>query len=161
LITDYCGKFNDWTGNLAALERSKLMDWKEIKELSEHNIEFAAHSRTHADLTRIPVQEAKREMTESKFVIENKLGVSATNFAYPYGVYNTQIEELAREHFKSACSTRLGKVKIGDNPFTLKRLDTYYLSNEKIFSSIFSASFDWYMNFRQWMRDLRTKCYSK
>jgi len=155
LITDYCGKFNDWSGNLPTLERSKLMDWKEIKELSENNIEFAAHSRTHPDLTKLNIDKAAREIVESKLIVEERLGTEVTDFAYPYGKYNVTVKQLAEKHFRTACSTRLGKVQTGDDLFSLKRVDTYYLSNDRIFNSILSVNFSLYLNFRQILRDLK------
>ncbi len=155
LITDYCGKFNDWAGNLLTLEPSKLMDWDEIKELSKNNIEFAAHSRTHPDLTKLNTDKAAREIVESKLVIEERLGVEVTDFAYPYGNYNLPVKQLTEKHFRTACSTRLGKVQAGDDLFSLKRVDTYYLSNDRVFNSILSPNFNLYLNFRQILRDLK------
>ncbi len=155
LITDYCGKFNDWAGNLPTLEPSKLMDWKEIKELSKNNIEFAAHSRTHPDLTKLNTAKAEREIVESKLTVEERLGIEVTDFAYPYGKYNLPVKQLTEKHFRTACSTRLGKAQAGDDLFSLKRVDTYYLSNEQIFNSILSVNFNLYLNFRQILRDLK------
>ena len=161
LITDYCGKFNNWSSNLPMPKSSKLMNWKEIKELSDYNIEFAAHSRTHPDLTKISLAEAEREMVESKLAIENALGVEVTDFAYPYGAFNSAVRSLAGKHFKTACSTNLGKVKSADDLFSLKRIDAYYLQNEQIFQSILSVKFDLYLSFRQAMRDLKAAWYNK
>ncbi len=162
LITDYCGKYNDWEGNLPTLARSKLMDWKGIKELSKNNIEFAAHSRTHPDLTKLNTEKAVREIVESKLTIEERLGVEVTDFAYPYGKYNLPVKQLTEKHFRTACSTRLGKVRAGDDFFALKRVDAYYLSNDRVFNSILSVNFDLYLNFRQILRDLkRVLGYSK
>ncbi len=155
LITDYCGKFNDWSGNLPALERSKLMDWNEIKEISKNNIEFAAHSRTHPDLTKLNTDKAAREIVESKLTVEERLGTEVTDFAYPYGKYNLPVKQLTEKHFRTACSTRLGKVQAGDDLFSLKRVDTYYLSNDRVFNSILSPNFNLYLNFRQILRDLK------
>ncbi len=155
LITDYCGKFNDWSGNLPTLERSRLMDWDEIKELNKNNIDFAAHSRTHPDLTKLRADDAACEILESKIIIEERLGVEVTDFAYPYGKYDLTAKRLASKHFRTACSTRLGKVQAGDDLFALKRVDTYYLSNDRIFNSIFSLNFNFYLNFRQALRDLK------
>jgi peptidoglycan/xylan/chitin deacetylase (PgdA/CDA1 family) len=157
LITDYCGKFNDWSGNLQAFEPRKLMSWNEIKELSKNGIEFAAHSKTHLDLTRITIEKARREMVESKSAIENNLRVEVTDFAYPYGKYDTPVKRLTEEHFRTACSVRLGKTQFGDDLFSLKRLDAYYLSNERIFRAVLSGNFDWYMSFRQAMRDIKRR----
>jgi len=159
LIIDYCGKFNDWSGNLPALEQSKLMDWNEIKELSKNNIEFAAHSRTHPDLTKLNTEKAAREIVESKLTIEERLGVEVTDFAYPYGKYNLPVKQITEKHFRTACSTRLGKVQAGDDLFSLKRVDTYYLSNDHVFNSILSVNFNLYLNFRQILRELKAKIY--
>jgi peptidoglycan/xylan/chitin deacetylase (PgdA/CDA1 family) len=137
------------------------MDWSEIKELNNNGIEFATHSRTHLDLTRISIEEARREMVESKSAVENNLGVEVTDFAYPYGKYNAPVKSVAEEHFRTACSVRLGKAQFGDDLFSLKRLDAYYLSNENFFRSILSTDFDWYMSFRQAMRDIKAACYNK
>jgi peptidoglycan/xylan/chitin deacetylase (PgdA/CDA1 family) len=162
LITDYCGKFNDWAGNLPTLEPSKLMDWNEIKELSKNNIEFAAHSRTHPDLTKLNTNKAEQEIVESKLTVEERLGTEVTDFAYPYGKYNLPVKQLTEKHFRTACSTRLGKVKVGDDFFALKRVDAYYLSNDRVFNSILSVNFNLYLDFRQILRDLkRALGYSK
>lgn len=160
LVTDYCGKFNDWTGNLPALEPSKLMDWSAIKELSNHNIEFASHSQTHPDLTQISAREVERELVQSKSTIEERLGIEVTDFAYPYGKYNSPVRQLAKKHFTTACTTRLGKARNGDDLFSLKRVDTYYLQNEQFFRAILSTGFDLYLSFRQAMRDLKAAWYS-
>ncbi len=138
------------------------MNWKEIRELNNNAVEFAAHSRTHPDLTKLNPEEAEREIIESKSIIEERLGVEVTDFAYPYGKYDSSVKQLTRRHFKSACSTRLGKVQSGDDPFSLKRVDAYYLSDKRIFNLILSLKFDWYLSFRQAMRDFRSALsYSK
>ena len=157
LITDHCGKLNDWTGNLATLEYRKLMNWRDIKELSSQGIVFGAHSKTHPDLTKISIIDAKREMTESKLVIENQLGIKVTDFAYPYGNFNFEIKQIAAQYFKTACSTNLGKVASKDDFFSLKRLDSYYLSNQQIFRSLLSTKFDWYISLRQTMREIKKR----
>ncbi len=159
LITDYCGKYNDWYGNLPTLERSKLLAWDEIKELSSYGIEFGAHTLTHPNLTRLNMKEVEREIVQSKLTIEDRLGMEVTNFAYPYGKYNVPVKQITEKHFSSACSVRLGKVQPGSDLFALERLDTYYLSNERVFRLIPSASLDWYLSFRQAMRDLKELWY--
>ena len=161
LITDYCGTFNDWSGNLPGLERSNLMNWDEIRELSNAGIEFGAHSLSHADLTRISTKAACHEIIGSKTAVEERLGKVVTAFAYPYGSYNTTIKRITQEYFTIACTTNLGKVEANDDMYALKRLDTYYLSNERIFRQVLSENFDWYISFRQTMREVKAACYSK
>lgn len=161
LITDYCGKFNDWAGNLPLLRHSKLMDWSKIKELSAYNVEFASHSRTHPDLTKIPLINAEREIIESKNIIEEKLGNEVINFAYPYGAYNFEVKGLTAKYYQTSCSTAPGKARLRDDPFSLNRIDAYYLRNERIFRSLSAARFDLYMSLRRIMRDLKSSWYSR
>ncbi len=159
LVTEHCEKYNDWDDHLPTIERSKLLSWNEIKELHNHGIEFGAHTLTHPNLTRLNMKEVEREIVQSKLTIEDRLGMEVTNFAYPYGKYNVPVKQITEKHFSSACSVRLGKVQPGSDLFALERLDTYYLSNERVFRLIPSASLDWYLSFRQAMRDLKELWY--
>ncbi|MEP6901087.1 MAG: polysaccharide deacetylase family protein [Actinomycetota bacterium] len=155
LVTDYCGKYNDWAGNPPDLPRSKVLAWNEIKELNKYGIEFGSHTRTHPDLTQISFDRAEGEMVESKAVIEDSLGCPVTTFAYPFGKYNQPVKKTAEKTFQAACSTNLGKVECKSDFFSLARIDTYYLSNLKIFNSMSSKTFDRYMQFRQVLRDFK------
>lgn len=156
LITDFCDKYNDWAGNPPGLPRSKLMSWREIKELNQYGIEFGSHTRRHPDLTRICTPEATREITESKSVIEDALGEEVTTFAYPYGKFNSSVRKIAEETFAAACSTKLGKMRPYSDFFSLERVDTYYLSNPAIFDSLSTRSFDRYLFFRRVLRDVKS-----
>ena len=156
LVTDYCGKYNDWTGNPSDLPRSKLLSWQEIKELNESGIDFGSHTRSHPDLKKLPAEKVKKEVVESKLAIEEALGCEVTTFAYPYGSYNAAVKRAAEETFGSACSTKLGKVQRGSDRYSLERVDSYYLSNQKVFNSLSSQSFDRYLKIRRVMRDFKS-----
>ncbi len=155
LVAAHCEKYNDWADNLPMIERSRLMSWNEIKELHNHGIEFGAHSLTHPDLTEISLEQATRELVESKSVIEDKLGGAVEMFAYPYGKFNADVKRLTEQNYAAACSTNLGKVQERSDFYSLERVDTYYLKNERIFKSLESFSFDRYLQIRQAMRNLK------
>ena len=156
IVTDYCGKHNNWVGNPSEFPPSKILSWREIKELSDSGIEFGAHTRTHPDLTRISGVQIESEITESKSAIENALGSEVTTFAYPFGKFNSSAKRVAEKMFKAACSTNLGKVNCSSDFFSLERVDAYYLSNPKIFNSLSSKTFDRYLWFRQSLRDFKS-----
>lgn len=155
LITDYCGKSNNWPGNLTSLERQPLLSWSEIEEMRRGGFEFGAHTLTHPDLTGIPIQQAEREIVQSQREIQDRLGAEVTSFAYPYGSYGSEIKEIVRNHFLAACSTKLGKVESGSDPFLLKRIDSYYLANHQVFNRLSTKSLNWYLQFRQIFRELK------
>lgn len=155
LVADHCEKYNNWDDSLPMIERSRLMSWNEIKELHNHGIEFGGHSLTHPDLTKIPLEQVKRELGESKTIIEDKLGSAVETFAYPYGKFNAAVKCLTEQNYAAACSTNLGKVQAKSDFYSLARVDTYYLKNERIFRSLESFSFDFYLQIRQAMRNLK------
>ena len=155
LVTDYCGKKNNWPGNPPHLASMPLMSWAEVRELKSNAIEFGAHTRTHPDLTRITETQVKRETVESKDAIENEIGGKVTTFAYPYGRMNRRVKEIVAENFDAACSTNLGTTGVDSDLFSLERIDTYYLSRPWVFDSLLSKRFDRYMKFRQALRDVK------
>ncbi len=155
LVTDFCGKNNDWAGNPPELPPSKVLSWDEIRELHKYGIEFGGHSRTHPDLTKISNSRVESEIVESKAMIEDSLGSEVTTFAYPFGKFNSPVKKTVADSYKAAVSTNLGKVRAGSDFFSLERVDTYYLSNPKIFNRLSSQTFDGYMFFRQIMRDFK------
>lgn len=156
LVTDFCGKNNDWADNPPKLPPSKLLSWREIKELNGRGIEFGAHTRTHPDLTRISLSQTEREIVESKAIIEDSLGGAATSFAYPYGKFNRSVRQIAEKNYLAACSADLGKAARTSDFFALERVDAYYLSNPKIFDSLGSKTFEQYLRFRQSLRDVKS-----
>ncbi len=156
LVTDFCGKYNDWAGNPPELPRSELLSWREIKELNKYGIEFGSHTRTHPDLTRISDAEAQCELTESRLIIQGKLGTKVSTFAYPFGKFNPQIKRIAEGNYAAACSVNLGKTQAESDFYSLARIDTYYLLNRKIFDALSTKTFDYYLQFRQTMRDFKS-----
>lgn len=155
LVTDFCGKNNNWSGNPQNFPPSKLLSWNEIKELHNQGIEFGNHTRTHPDLTKVSDEQAENEITESKTKIEDMLGSEVTTFAYPFGKFNSAIKQIVEKEHRAACSTNLGKIQAGSDYFTLERVDTYYLSNPKVFNCLSSKSFDGYMAFRHLLRNFK------
>jgi len=156
LVTRYCGRHNDWPGNLTSLKRAPLLSWNQLKEMTRFGIECGSHTLTHPDLTRIPLRYAEEEIVQSKREIEDKTGQPVTLFAYPYGSYNEHIQATVREHFSGACSTRLGNVRIGADPYAIRRIDSYFVSNTKRFSKLTTTALAGYLQARQFFRDLKT-----
>ena len=66
-----------------------------ILEMADAGWEFGSHSMTHADLRK-----AKNEIEEvctSRTSLIDELGLQIETFAYPFGVTNDRIKQLARD----------------------------------------------------------------
>ena len=155
LVTDYCGKTNDWPSQPHWVNRQPLLGWTEAREMSRAGMAFGSHTRTHSDLRMLPSHQIEEELVTSKRAIEDGLGRSVDIFAYPYGAYDERVRKISESFFSLACSTRLDFVRAGSDPLVLERLDMYYLRRPMAFRHLFSGGMDRYIRFRRIMQNLR------
>ncbi|NWG03431.1 MAG: polysaccharide deacetylase family protein [Syntrophaceae bacterium] len=140
---------------LPSLEGHSMLNWHEIREMKQVGMEFGAHTLTHPDLTRLPRDQMEEEVSESKKIIENILGVPVFCFAYPYGRYNEHVREFVQQHFTCASSDRLGFVTPHSTLYTLERVDAYYLRSDRLFRLMLTRWFSWYIwacSIPRWIR---------
>lgn len=125
LTTGQLGLTNTWMTNRDFPERS-MLNWYQIQEMSQHDIEFGAHTINHPRLPELGNEAATNEITISKQTIENKLGMSCNFFAYPYGLFTTENRnQVERAGFSLACSTRSGFNSADHDPYVLHRIEVY------------------------------------
>jgi len=101
----------------------KALNWDQIREMhSSGLIDFEPHSINHYKLTKIPIEEMKKEILNSKNEIERELLKTCQLFCYPKGKYNQGIINFLRKFgFLGAVTLEPGLVRLNDNPFKLKR----------------------------------------
>lgn len=125
IVSRLVGKTNEWMQEEGFPAR-KLLGWEKLKDMSENGITIGSHTRTHPSLIDIEVGSARQEILNSKPELEDALGKPVRYFAYPYGRFNQQIEELVAEAgYLGACSTRSGFNSAHVSPFALRRIEVY------------------------------------
>jgi peptidoglycan/xylan/chitin deacetylase (PgdA/CDA1 family) len=89
------------------------MSWNMVKELDQSGmVEFASHTVSHADLTRLSPAQRWTELSKSKEVIEGQLAHPCLSFIYPSGKYNGAIvSDAQRAGYQIAFTTNDGKVR--------------------------------------------------
>jgi peptidoglycan/xylan/chitin deacetylase (PgdA/CDA1 family) len=100
---------------------SGALTWAQIQEMKADGFEVGSHSVSHCDLTMRMEGEneeeymdrIRKELLQSKQIIDKKLDQNTVYFAYPYGKYNHRILSLCEE----AGYTMAFSVKRGGNPF--------------------------------------------
>ena len=155
LVTDYCEKTNSWPGQTVTIEGESLLAWREIQEMSRAGISFGSHTRTHPDLRKLSMLQAEEELASSKKAIADATGLPVDTFAYPYGAYDAALRNLARQHFRLACSTHLGFVKRDSDLFALERIEMYYFQSLLLFRHLFSPATGVYLGVRKQLHRLR------
>jgi peptidoglycan/xylan/chitin deacetylase (PgdA/CDA1 family) len=114
------------TDRLPTLTRTDFvprpLDWGQVKEMHAHGIEFGSHTLTHPMLSQLQPGEARREIAESRRVIEDRLGAPAPLFCYPRGDFNEAVKRIVREEgYVAACTTLPGVNDWRTDPFALRR----------------------------------------
>ena len=106
-------------------EKDLCMNWDEVKCMSGYGIEIGSHGVSHSSLSHIPLADAKREISESKAVIEQKTGRLCDHFAFPFGTLNDcnpeLIDYVRNAGFKTCLLNIQGYNHIGKDVFCLKR----------------------------------------
>jgi peptidoglycan/xylan/chitin deacetylase (PgdA/CDA1 family) len=103
-----------------------LLSGEQLRLLAEEGMTVGSHTRTHARLPEIPPQEAQAEIAGSKAELEDLLNREVAHFAYPYGLFDARVRDLVmRAGYRSACSTRSGFNRAGEDRYLLRRIDIF------------------------------------
>lgn len=102
---------------------NQMAGWRELKEMAGYGITIGSHTLDHPHLARVSPAEARRQIKESKQLLEARLGRPVQVFCYPYGSYNQEVARLVKESgYLAAVTTVQGIAGPGCDPFTLKRV---------------------------------------
>nr|QGT51013.1 hypothetical protein Firmicute1046_0890 [uncultured Firmicutes bacterium] len=72
--------------------------WAQAREMQESGlIDIQSHSGTHCKMAETSVDQMQRELRRSKYLIEKNVGKTCDMFAYPFGSYNAQTKQAARQ----------------------------------------------------------------
>lgn len=109
------------------IEGPPMLNWHQIREMSNNGIDFGAHTVTHVNLAGVSLDMAKKEINDSKSIIESRINKPVNGFAYPYGLkqhFNEQTKKIVNNAgFQYACSAKTGAISIGSDIYSLKRVN--------------------------------------
>jgi hypothetical protein len=132
-----------------------ILSWDDVKEMNEFGIDFGAHTVTHPILTRIPLNQARFEIMQSRKDIEKKLGKTVDTFCYPNGLpqdFNTNIIDLVKESGYTCAVTTIPTIPpLKSNLYKLGRLPYAWSYNSfKFFvSGLYSDASNFLNHFRR------------
>jgi peptidoglycan/xylan/chitin deacetylase (PgdA/CDA1 family) len=100
-----------------------MLTWDQIAEINKQGIECGGHSHTHPQLDLLPLSTARREVVQSKELLEHHLDQKVSSFSYPHGYHSVALQRIVREAgYTSACAVKYEMSVETTNLFSLGRL---------------------------------------
>lgn len=100
-----------------------MMNWDQLTDLVHQGNSVASHTVHHYDLATLSSQQQADELSLSKKDVEDHLSNKVKALCFPSGKYNqTTLELMPKLGYTLGFTTQSGKVHLGDNLLTLKRL---------------------------------------
>jgi len=103
-----------------------MMNWEQVHEMCRAGVSFGCHTMTHPVLSRLSPDAVQREVGESKWLIENRLGVQVNDFAFPFGkpkdCGSIGAKALSQLGIRTAVTTIVGINQPGEDTFRLRRM---------------------------------------
>jgi peptidoglycan/xylan/chitin deacetylase (PgdA/CDA1 family) len=130
-------------GGKAGEPRGKMLDWGQVRDMTQRGIDFGGHTVTHPFLSKTTGEQLVWEVSECKRRIEEMLQREVEHFAYPNGREEDFAEEnkqlLRKIGYRAAVTTIWGHNDESTDPMELRRSGPW----EKDLA-LFASRLDWY-----------------
>mgnify|MGYP000904118729 FL=1 len=111
------------TGELA--REPKLSDAELQRLVASGRIEIGSHTLTHINMRATVADDKRRELAESRSLLQAQTGQAVASFAYPFGIYGDEDVALAREAGYTTAVTTIDGIDARTprpDPLQLKRI---------------------------------------
>lgn len=101
------------------------MTWDDLRRLAAHGFDIGSHTCSHADMGKIPLQEAEVELRGSRARLEQELGQPIKLFAFPYGRRRNMRPDTiaaARREYEVCCAAYGGHNLTPIDPGQVRRI---------------------------------------
>ena len=119
IVSSLLGKKNLWDASKKNFVEKDLMNLSDAREWIDNGMFIGSHSHNHLDLTSLNNDKITDELTYSKKILEDKIGIKVKNFSYPYGKVNNLVYKKTKEIFEKATTTNRGRFDIKNHDFHL------------------------------------------
>ncbi|HEY3396312.1 MAG TPA: polysaccharide deacetylase family protein [Armatimonadota bacterium] len=137
------GRRPDWTD---AHPVAPLLDWGQVREMSQAGFEFGSHTMTHLDVCAAPLAQVAEELSRSKVLLEEQLGQAITSFAYPYGYFREEMPHLlnAAGYRWAVLADTYGYNTARTDPYQLRRVPIEGSDSLEVFARKARGWYNWW-----------------
>jgi peptidoglycan/xylan/chitin deacetylase (PgdA/CDA1 family) len=144
------------------------LTWTDVRALRKSGAAFGSHTVSHPFLYGLDWRSIRKELSDSKSALEDRLGEPVKLFAYPYAfpqedprfVRNIR-EELVSVGYRIAVTTMIGRARAGADPLALRRLPINDGDDDRFFAAKLDGHYDWLAQVQKWNRAIRAQFRSR
>lgn len=121
----------------------RMLTRAQIRELAANGIEIGAHSHSHPKLDLLSDGSLRRELGDSRALLEDWIGAPVTALAYPFGYSNPRVRRIARAGgYRCAAAVRNVRATRFDDPFMIPRLTIRRSTDSDVFGAVMARADD-------------------
>jgi len=121
-VSRMLGARNSWDQDLG-IPQKPLMSAADWRTWSGAGMDVGSHTQNHVALTKIPLNEAATQITESKREMEATAHCEVRHFCYPFGWYGPEHRDMViAAGYASATTTHRGRFHAGHDLYSLRRI---------------------------------------
>lgn len=103
--------------------KKHMLTWQQLREMSNFKMSIQSHTLSHPLLSSLGFNETKKEIVDSKQIIQEKIGEKVEFISLPNGDYNQYYFKIAEENgYLGGCSSIYGFNNQKTNRFLLRRI---------------------------------------
>ena len=128
---------------------SKYLNKSQLIELSQMpNVTIGSHGHSHLHLADLSNEKIRKELQQSKELLEDLTQKTIDTMSYPHGSYAAQVLTIATElGYKFAATSNWGVYKVGSNPLEIPRIDIWSYDDKTVLQQKLSGKWDWMKRF--------------
>lgn len=121
VVVNQIGGSNVWDTPIG-VAKAACMSVEQLRRWHSLGHEVGSHTLDHVHLSQLPMEEARRQITHSRELLEDLLDEGVSSFCFPYGDETPLDRVLAYEAgYSAATTTRRGRARPDNDPFDLPR----------------------------------------
>ncbi len=104
-----------------------FLTWDQLQSLVQEGVAFGSHTLDHTRLKGLEDNELRRQLQDSRQVLEERLGVPVQMVSYPYGAFDERVVQAAMEAgYRAGVTINPSRYQCRSGLFTLSRLHLPY-----------------------------------
>lgn len=133
------GWLDDAGPDAAGTPLDRMLNWRQLRDLTGAGIEIGAHSHSHPHLDQLPSPRLSTELRHSKDLLESGIDLPVETLAYPFGHFSRRVRaEVVSSGYRYAAAVANAVGDAQSDSLALPRLTVRRSTSPEVFERLIS-----------------------